>query len=202
MESPVHFQVEYTDRLSSGLAIVKVLFGQIYVLLPHLFCLFFFGIAVSIVLFIAWWAILFTGKFPKRMFDFVLRFYRWYLRVIIYFPLFMTDQYPPFTGIKNVPGYTAMEFDIDYPEKLNRGTLLLKTFFGWIYVMIPHVFVLYFLLILSYIMVFISFWTVLFKGHYRQIWQDEITKIISWSLRVQAYSGLFMTDSYPPFSLG
>ena len=114
----------------------------------------------------------------------------------------MTDQYPPFTGIKNVPGYTAMEFDIDYPEKLNRGTLLLKTFFGWIYVMIPHVFVLYFLLILSYIMVFISFWTVLFKGHYRQIWQDEITKIISWSLRVQAYSGLFMTDSYPPFSLG
>ena len=95
--SPVKFTVDYPEKLSRGLLILKTLFGWIYVGIPHGFCLFFYAIAVYIVMFIAWWAILFTGKYPKGMFDFVLGFWRWSLRVNAYMSNF-TDVYPPFNG--------------------------------------------------------------------------------------------------------
>jgi len=68
-----------------------------YVMIPHGFCLFFYGIAAMFVQFIAWWAILFTGKYPKGMFDFVVGYYRWSMRVNGYMG-YMTDEYPPFNG--------------------------------------------------------------------------------------------------------
>ncbi len=95
--SPVKFTVDYPEKLSRGILILRTLFGSIYVGIPHGFCLFFYSIAAYVVMFIAWWAILFTGKYPKGMFDFVLGLYRWGLRVNIYLSN-MTDKYPPFSG--------------------------------------------------------------------------------------------------------
>ena len=64
---------------------------------PHGIALFFYGIVVGVVLFIAFWAVLFTGKFPKGMFDFVVGYNRWNVRVNAYMS-FLTDKYPPFSG--------------------------------------------------------------------------------------------------------
>ena len=97
MSYPVNYQVEYPEKLSHGMVLVKVLFGWLYVGIPHGIVLFFYGIAVGVVLFIAFWAILFTVKFPRGMFDFVVGYNRWYNNVNAYLS-FMRDEYPPFSG--------------------------------------------------------------------------------------------------------
>ena len=90
-------EFENPGTVSRGLVLVRALFGSIYVGIPHGFLLSFFGIAVNIVLFLAWWAILFTGKFPESMYDFIMRYLRWSMRVSLYLS-FYTDDYPPFNG--------------------------------------------------------------------------------------------------------
>ena len=94
---PMTFNVVHPAKLSRGKLLLKTFFGWLYVGIPHGFMLMFYGLAVGVVLFVAWWAILFTGKFPKGMFNFVEGFMRWQNRVSVYMGL-MTDEYPPFNG--------------------------------------------------------------------------------------------------------
>ena len=97
MSYPATLAVEYPERLSRGLVVLKILLGWLYVGIPHGIILWLYGIAVGIVTFIAFFAILFTGKFPKGMFDFVVGYLRWTLRVNAYLGL-LRDEYPPFSG--------------------------------------------------------------------------------------------------------
>jgi len=97
MGYPVTLTIEYPERLSRGWVVLKALFGWLYVGIPHGIILWLYGIAVSIVTFIAFWVILFTAKFPKGMFDFVVGYERWTLNVTTYLGL-MQDKYPPFSG--------------------------------------------------------------------------------------------------------
>ena len=97
MNYPVTLTVEYPERLSRGWVLLKVLFGWLYVGIPHGIILWLYGIAVGIVTFIAFWAILFTGKFPRGMFDFIVGYTRWTVNVGLYLGLLL-DEYPPFTG--------------------------------------------------------------------------------------------------------
>ena len=90
------YTVVYPEKLSRGLVILKALFGWLYVGIPHGIVLAFFGIAVSVVTFIAFWAILFTGKYPRGLYDFVVGYTRWSIRVSTYLSL-LRDEYPPFT---------------------------------------------------------------------------------------------------------
>ena len=91
-EYPVTLEVEYPERLSRLLIFVKWLLA-----IPHLIVLYFYGIIVGVITFFAWWAILFTGRYPKGMFDVVVDYLRWNLRVSAYMS-FLTDSYPPFSG--------------------------------------------------------------------------------------------------------
>lgn len=93
----VKFNVEYPEKLSRGILLLKTFFGWLYVGIPHGIILGLLGIAVSIITFIAWWVILFTGKYPKGLFEFVEKYIRWSLRVMTY-TWFMSDKYPPFSG--------------------------------------------------------------------------------------------------------
>ena len=97
MSYPVTFDIEYPERLSRGWVVMKALLGWIYVGIPHGIILTLYGIAAYVVLFIAFWAILFTGKFPRGMFDFVVKYFRWSMNVNAYLSL-MRDEYPPFSG--------------------------------------------------------------------------------------------------------
>ena len=67
-----------------------------FLAIPHLFLLFFMGIAAAFCVFISWFAILFTGRYPRGLFDFVVGVGRWGLRVAAYAFLLVTDIYPPF----------------------------------------------------------------------------------------------------------
>jgi hypothetical protein len=90
-EYPVTLEIDYDDDLSRWMIFVKWLLA-----IPHLIILLFLIIAAYVVVTIAFFAILFTGRYPRGMFDFVVGVYRWLLRVSAYATWFMTDRYPPF----------------------------------------------------------------------------------------------------------
>ena len=68
-----------------------------FLAIPHYILLLFLGIAAVVCVIIAWFAILFTGRYPRGMFDFVTGVMRWSLRVTAYAFLLVTDRYPPFS---------------------------------------------------------------------------------------------------------
>ena len=95
-EQAVHLEIDYPEDverdLNRWLPIVKWLLA-----IPHYIVLFFLVIAAIVVVIIAWFAILFTGQYPRGMFDFVVGVGRWALRVQAYAFLLVTDRYPPFS---------------------------------------------------------------------------------------------------------
>jgi hypothetical protein len=94
-EQSVHLEIDYPDverDLNRWLPIVKWLLA-----IPHYFVLVFLSIFAFFAVIIAWFAILFTGQYPKALFDFVVGVGRWWLRVEAYTTLLVTDRYPPFT---------------------------------------------------------------------------------------------------------
>ena len=94
-EQWVHLNVDYPDAeadLARGMPLVKWLLA-----IPHYIVLFFLGIAAFFCVVIAWFAILFTGRYPRSLFDFVLGVQRWFLRVVAYAVILVTDRYPPFS---------------------------------------------------------------------------------------------------------
>ena len=195
--SPVKFNINYPESLSAGLLFLRLFFGWFYVIIPHYFILAFYDIAAFFVIFIAWWAVLFTGKYPEGMFRFVEGRLRWYMRVYAYIH-FMTDQYPPFTGKPYPPKYDALQLEIEHPESLSRGLLLLRLFFALFYVVIPHGILLYCYTAASLFVDFIAWWVILFTGKYPKTMFKFNEGLLRWSLRLNAYM-TFMTDQYPPF---
>jgi len=94
-EQRVHLEVDYPDAehdLNRWLPLVKW-----FLAIPHYFVLFFLTVAAVVVVVVAWFAILFTGRYPQLFFDYVVGVGRWWLRVEAYAFLLVTDRYPPFT---------------------------------------------------------------------------------------------------------
>lgn len=93
----VMLEVEYPGEVNRGLTVLKALFGWLYVLIPHAIALIFRGIAAQVLQFLAFWVVLFTGKYPGNWFDFQVGTLRWSMRVELYL-MYLTDRYPPFSG--------------------------------------------------------------------------------------------------------
>jgi hypothetical protein len=188
--------IQHQETYSRLELLLRSFFGWIFIGIPHGFLLFFAGLWGAVLSFIAFWVILFTGRYPQSMFEFRLGLLRWSLRLNARM-MNLSDGYPAF-GINSTDENTNLK--VDYPESLSRGTLLLKVFFGWIYVMIPHGFILFFLYIGAMVVMFLAFWIVLFTGKYPVSMHNYMVGLIRWGTRVGLYIGL-MTDEYPPFSL-
>jgi hypothetical protein len=166
---------------------------RIFYIIPHVIVLAFIGIAVEIVTLIAWFAILFTGKFPVGMMGFSVNALHWQTRYAGYAWL-LTDKYPPF----------ALGPDAGYPVRLlgegaADGRNRLTVFFRIIMV-IPQVIVLYFLNIAGGVVVLISWFAALFTGSVPEGLHNFMTGYLRWTTRVGAYA-LLLTDQYPPFSM-
>ena len=94
-EQSVHLELDYPDAerdLNRWLPLVKWLLA-----IPHFFVLIFLSVGAFFAVVIAWFAILFTGRYPRGLFDFVVGVGRWWLRVEAYAFLLVTDRYPPFS---------------------------------------------------------------------------------------------------------
>lgn len=187
--------IRHQESYSRGSLIIRTLFGGLYIALPHGFLLIFMSIASSIVGIINFWSILITGKMIRSMFDFQLNLMRWSLRVNARL-MNLSDGYPAFGMTHND---ADVVLDIDYPEKSNRISVLLRAMFGILYVLIPHAFLLFFLQIGVMVVRIIAFWAVLFTGKYPEGMHAYMVGVIRWNIRVNAFMS-YLTDTYPPFS--
>lgn len=145
---------------------------------------------------IAFFAILFTKKYPEGLFKVVVMCTRYQWRAYSYI-LWMRESYPPFefpTELED-PGTDPAKVSIDYPQELNRWLPLVK----WLLI-IPHAVVLVFLIVGGVFVWLISFFAILFTGKYPAGMRDYMIGVARWSMRVGAYLYL-MRDEYPPFSL-
>lgn len=208
---PLRVQAQPEPRAGRWLWLVKWL-----LLLPHWLILAALWVAFFVLSVAALVAILITGRYPRVIFDFNLGVLRWTWRVIYYgYGALGTDNYPPFT-LRDVPDYPA-RLDVDYPERLSRGLVLVK----WWLLAIPHYLVLAFILGgglyvvgaatdyqepwiwrggLIGVLVLIAGVILLVTGRYPRALYDLVIGLNRWALRVAAYAGL-MTDRYPPFRL-
>jgi len=91
---PADLVIRYPEQ--SSRLLMFFLFFKPFLLIPHLFCLWFLSIAAGFIMFIAWFAVVFTGRYPKSLWDFMTGFYRWQTRVSVYM-LGLRDEYPPFS---------------------------------------------------------------------------------------------------------
>lgn len=190
------FKIDRLEHQSRLELLARTIFGPIYIVLPHLFVLFFVSIWGSILSFIGFLSVLFTGRYPESYYEFQVGLMRWNARLNA--SLFdLVDGYPAF-GVN--ASHPQVHFEVKYPERLSRGHLLLKLFFAPIYVALPHGFLLMFVSIGALIVNFIAFWAILFIGKYPQGLFEYMEGFLRWNIRVNLYLS-FMSDIYPPFSL-
>jgi hypothetical protein len=185
---PVRLEIDYLaqpGRLST--------FFRGLLVIPHLIALTFVGIGALFAILIAWVAVLFTGRFPQGLFDFVVGVMRWGARVSAYMFL-MTDRFPPFSLAEH-PEYPA-RLEVDYPGELARWRPLVN----WLLV-IPFGYAASALLGAAYFVVMVAWFAIVFTGRYPEGMFDFVTIPLRWSLRHTAY-GYFMVDKYPPFEWG
>jgi hypothetical protein len=198
-------------RLDAGLSRWLWLVKFVLVI-PHVIVLAFLWLAVTVMTVVAGFAVLFTGRYPRSIFDFNVGVMRWTWRVSFYGgSAFGTDRYPPFS-LQPDPAYPAT-FDVDYPEHLSRGLVLVK---WWLLAFPQYLIVAVFaggwgigwngawklaggggLIALLAVIAAI---TLTVRGRYPTSIFDFVMGLNRWCYRVLVYVAL-MRDEYPPFRL-
>src|SRR4051794_10457867 len=206
---PLRLTGELSPPLSRGLWLVKWLLA-----IPHFIVLFFLWIAFAVVSVVAFFTILFTGRYPRGVFDFNVGVLGWSGGVGFYrCSAVGTDPCPPFT-LDDVPDYPA-RLEVEYPESLSRGLVLVK----WWLLALPQ-----YLVVAVFtggawaawtgtgkewmwssgglvgLLVFFAGVVLLFTGRYPKPLYDFVLGMNRLVFRVAAYASL-MTDTYPPFRL-
>ncbi|MBJ8347002.1 DUF4389 domain-containing protein [Antrihabitans sp. YC2-6] len=208
VDTRLRLESRLDDELSRWLWLVKW-----FLLIPHILVLIVLWFAFSIATLIALFAILFTARYPRALFDFNVGVLRWSWRVWFYgYGMLGTDRYPPFT-LRDDPKYPAW-LSIPYPEKLSRGLVLVK----WWLLAIPHYLVVALFVgqprsnvgddggqgafgggLIGLLVLFVGV-ALLFTGRYPRGIFDFVSGMNRWVFRTVAYAAL-LTDAYPPFRL-
>ena len=184
---PVDLQVDYPQN---GIARWRCFF-QGFMLIPHIFALWFVLFGAYFVIFCAFFGTLFTGRWTPG-FNFISGTLKWAQRVSSY-AFLMTEAYPPF-DMQDHPEY-PVRVRIDPPQKIARWRPLVNWLLAF-----PHLIVLY-LLQIGALLGFIGAWfVILFTRRFPPGIFQFMVGCQRWGLRVSTYT-LWMREEYPPFSL-
>lgn len=181
---PVRLTIDYKDQLEKLSTFFRIFYSVPILIILSLISEFLFPATLLMILF--------RQKYPKWWFDWNLAYSRFSMRVTSYL-LLLRDEYP------STDEEQAVHLDIDYPDAkkdLNRWMPLVKWFLA-----IPHYIILSFLYIAVFVCVVIAWFSILFTKRYPRGLFDFAAGVLTWSIRVRAYSILLVTDKYPPFSL-
>jgi hypothetical protein len=168
-------------------------FFRYFMAIPHIIIVGALGYALGAITIIAWFAILFTGRYPAGMLGFAVNIQHWSTRYNGYIYL-LTGQYPPF----------SLDPDTGYPVRMTgegtvEGRNRLTVFFRY-FMLIPHLIVLMFLGIAAAVALFVAWIVALITGSVPEGLHNFLAGVLRWGTRVADYAYLF-TDEYPPFSL-
>ena len=193
MQHPVRLVMPFPPKFNRVQALLFTFLSIVgfLMMIPHFFLMAVYGIALYFVNIIAFFAILFTGRYPRGMWEFVRGFIQFSFRISSYMGV-LTVGYPPFS-LKE-PSYGLL-VEVPYPERSSR----LWLFFASIAV-IPVAFVNAFVMLAAGIVSFIASFVVLFTGNMAPTWYEFIRKAFQQRLRVQAFA-LWLHPKYPPFGL-
>lgn len=148
------------------------------------------GVVATLTALIAWFAILFTARYPDGLWKLVSFYLRWRVRAIAYMTL-LRDEYPPF-GDDDYPA----GLELSMPEgPRDRLTVFFRFILG-----LPHIFVLWFLSLAWAFTTAVAWVVILLTGRYPETLYGFAIGVLAWSMRVEAYM-LLMRDEYPPFTL-
>ena len=182
---PLRLEIDFPDRLSRLLIFVKGI-----LVLPHYFCLLFLGVAAWFGLVISWFAVLFTGRYPEGLFNFIVGVMRWAARVVAY-QFLLTDRYPPFS-LADDPAF-PVRLAVDYPTRIARWRPLI----AWL-LAIPASIAGGLILLVAYVALIVAWFAILFTGRIPQALFNAVLVALRWGMRVNLYS-YWMTEAYPPF---
>jgi hypothetical protein len=180
---PVQVEIDQPAQLSRLLIFVKWLLA-----IPHFIVLYVLGIIAWVVLVISWFAVLILGRYPRSLFDFLVGFERWRLRVNAYLFL-QTDAYPPFSFDED-PAY-PIRLSVVYPERIARWRPLVN----WLLVL-PVLILLMFYGLAAYLAVVVAWFAILFTGRYPDGLFEFVTRFERWAFKATIFS-YWMTEAYP-----
>jgi hypothetical protein len=184
---PVTFESDYIEPRSR-----LTTFFRLLLVIPHLVVAAVWGIAVFVVVVIAWFALLITGSWPAGMYDFTAGFLRYYTRIHGYLFL-LADPYPPFSGADE-PGYPVRLHVGPAQPEYDRLKVLLRIFY-----IIPAYLIVYVMNVVIELAAIASWLVIVVIGKQPKGLQDVIGLCVSYSARAYALF-LLLTETYPPFT--
>ena len=199
--APIELNVDQPEGMSKGHLLLKTFLGPIYAGIPHFIILYILGWISMLLSFVSFFAILITGNVPRGIFDVIVGIQRWNMRVAAYMGLpfgeFLVDKYPPFS-IDEEPD-DRVRLHVEYPERLNRLHAVVKFFFAWLYVGIPHGIALFVYAIVVLVMELYAWVMILATGRYPDTVYNLAVGLLRWDARVNIYMAM-IRDEYPKFS--
>jgi hypothetical protein len=184
---PVTFRADYVEKRSR-----LTTFFRLILAIPHFIVVVFYFFAAEIVVIIAWFALLFTGRYPQGMYDFVAGALRYQTRVYGYASL-LSDEYPPFSGDPATP--YPVDLGVGPPKaQYSRLKVLFRLILG-----IPVLIIQYAMQIVAQVGAFLAWWAIVFLGRQPKGLQDMIVLGLSYQQRATAYFAL-LTEDWPPFT--
>jgi uncharacterized protein DUF4389 len=181
---PVTFEMDYVERRNRLTTFFRGLLA-----VPHFVFAYIYSIGFFVVLVIAWFALLFTARWPPSLYEFAGRYVRYVTRLTAY--LFLgVDQYPPFNGAE----------DDSYPVRVHIAPPLeqysrLKVFFRPLYAILAYI-IRYALVFVMEFVAFLSWFAIVITGRQPAALQDALRFCLSYATKADALLFL-ITETYP-----